>query len=85
MNREMLLRRISALQFAIWELHMYLDTHPCCEHALQRYNDLNDQRLVLMEQYEERFGPLQACGDTKWDWVQAPWPWEADFPGNARD
>lgn len=85
MTKEMLLRRISAVQFAMWELHIYLDTHPCCEHALQKYADLNEQRMVLTEQYEERFGPMQPDADSaKWEWVRSPWPWEIDFPGNAR-
>lgn len=85
MSREMLFRRINAITFAMWELHIYLDTHPCCESALQKYNELNDQRMVLTEQYEERFGPLHpdAHEDAQWGWARSPWPWEADFHGNA--
>ena len=30
-----LMREISAVEFAAWELHLYLDTHPCDEKALE--------------------------------------------------
>ena len=87
MNQEMLFRRINAIQFAMWELHIFLDTHPCCEAAIKKYNALNDQRIVLMEQYEERFGPLnpETDAETRWELAKGPWPWEPDFPANAAE
>lgn len=85
MNREMLFRRINAIQFAMWELHIFLDTHPCDESAIEKYNALNDQRIVLTEQYEERFGPLEPEGgnEARWEWANGPWPWESDFLENS--
>ena len=57
-EKEMLLRRLSALDFAIWELHIFLNTHPNNTQALEQYNDFNDKRMVLQEEYEQIFGPL---------------------------
>ena len=40
-----------------------------------------------MEQYEERFGPLnpETDAETRWEWAKGPWPWEPDFPANAAE
>ena len=40
-KREKLMRSLSAVQFALWELHLYLNTHP---------TDL--EAIALHEQYE---------------------------------
>lgn len=40
-----LMREISAVKFAAWELHLYLDTHPCDEKALELHkNTVNEQK-----------------------------------------
>ena len=33
-DREMLLRKLSGAQFALWETHLFLDTHPYDANAL---------------------------------------------------
>ena len=38
-SKEMLLRKISTSQFAAWELHIYLDTHPNDKQAIESYAD----------------------------------------------
>jgi hypothetical protein len=79
-EQEMMLRRINALDFALWELHIFLDTHPCNQEALVKYDDLSQKRMILAEQYEEQYGPLTMGENTeRWSWVDSPWPWEADF------
>ena len=87
MNQEMLFRRINAIDFAMWELHVFLDTHPCCMQALEKFRALNEERMALAEQYEERFGPLKPTdGDeARWEWVRSPWPWDTDFVGNSAE
>lgn len=78
-EKEMLLRRLSALDFAIWELHIFLNTHPNNTQALKQYNDYNEKRMVLQEEYEQKFGPLPfecRSDEQKWTWVNSPWPWE---------
>lgn len=44
--REKLLLRLSSAQFARWELHMYLDTHP------------NDMQAIAMEKSMPKWPPL---------------------------
>jgi spore coat protein JC len=78
-EREMMLRRLSAMDFAIWELHMYLDTHPEDTLALAKMNEARAKREELVKSYEGKFGPLmshQTGNNTKWTWLKDPWPWD---------
>ncbi len=77
--RQMLLQKLSVAQFAAWELHMYLDTHPGDGEALARYRHYEEKTRRLTEEYESKYGPLtagDAYGDARWEWVNSPWPWE---------
>jgi len=78
-DREMLLRRLSSSQFAAWEMKMYLDTHPSDEKALISLKKYQLQTDKLMQEFEEKYGPLvtsNVMGDTSWEWINDPWPWE---------
>ena len=83
--REALLSKISVARFAAWELHIYLDTHPKDKQALKRFEQYQTQANQLTAEFEEKYGPLTAgdtFGDSSWDWINAPWPWECQ-EGNA--
>lgn len=69
------LLRLSAVQFAAWELHMYLDTHPSDKAATLRYKELEAEYQKLLAEYENEYGPIiqPASGNT---WLDDPWPWE---------
>ena len=77
-EREMLLRKISTYSFAIHEYRLFLDTHPNCEVTIKKIKDCQAKLLPLVEEYEEKFGPLKKSNDNpkKWTWVNDPWPWE---------
>ena len=78
-TREMLLRKISSAQFAAWELHIYLDTHPNDKQAMESYKKYKARANELIAQYEAQFGPLKTAdtmGDSRWEWINEPWPWE---------
>ena len=76
-NKKQMLLRLSAIQFAAWELHMYLDTHPGDTNAALRYKELEAQYQQLLAAYEDQFGPLvmPATGNA---WLEEPWPWETE-------
>lgn len=76
-TRKQMLLRLSAVQFAAWELHLYLDTHPNDNNAAMRYKELEVQYQQLLAEYEDRFGPLvrPATGNA---WLNDPWPWETE-------
>ena len=38
-----------------------------------------EQADALRREYESKYGPItspDAYGDGRWDWINAPWPWE---------
>jgi len=78
-EREIMLRRLSGAQFAAFEMHIYLDTHPYDSEALKSFKIYDAQAAKLKAEFESKYGPLTAgdvFGDNRWDWVNPPWPWE---------
>ena len=74
-----LLREIQAHDFKLYDLQLFLDTHPFDEEALCMYQNLVNDVDELKEEYEEKYGPLTAnaaAGDCEWKWIKNPWPWE---------
>lgn len=77
MTRENMIKEIKALQFAITELALYLDTHPDDERALCLHRKYARELRDLQDKYQKVYGPLTInfpCG--KWRWIEEPWPWE---------
>ena len=73
-------KKIHALDFAVLELGLYLDTHPWDKRALHKRHHLLAERKAAVAAYEEKFGPYEPTwnkvrGDS-WSWVNDPWPWE---------
>lgn len=56
--------------FVLWELRLYLNTHPNDERALNMFNYLMAQQG---ETYATAF--LPECTNA-WHWTDCPWPWE---------
>lgn len=76
-KKEEMLEQIKALDFAIIELSLYLDTHPDDKKALCMHNDYCKQVKELKDKYQKVYGPLSIyypCN--KWRWLENPWPWE---------
>ena len=79
-ERTTLKQRIHALDFALLELNLFLDTHPVNEQAEQTRREYADQRAALIAAYEERYGRyVVTAKDTVGEhrlWTMGPWPWE---------
>ena len=74
-----LLAQIRAVDFALYELVLYLDAYPDCQDALDMYHKLLCRQKELTAEYESACGPLTAFGNvshTSWDWIDKPFPWE---------
>ena len=72
---------LRALDFAIQETVLYLDAYPENRQALEYYHQLMEQRKQTLAAYEKSCGPVTIYGNmsrNSWDWVEGPWPWEAD-------
>ena len=73
---------LSAVQFAMWELHLYLDTHPEDIGALKLHSKYEEKYLKLKDEYEAKYGPLYSnSGSPGVHWLKNPWPW--DLGGNS--
>lgn len=81
MNREQLMRQIQETGFAMFDLNLFLDSHPQNRMALDYFNEVRARNAELRAQYESMFGPLTMGGtntDQGWTWVRDPWPWELE-------
>lgn len=81
MNEQQCLRRhISAVQFAMWELHLYLDSHPYCKEAAKKLAAYREEYDKLTVEYEKAYGPLNETSrsTSRWAWISDPWPWETE-------
>ncbi len=76
-ERETLLRKLSAVQFAAWELHLYLDTHIDDPKAIAEHKKYTMKANELIKEFESKFGPLSpAAAETSSEWLANPWPWD---------
>lgn len=77
MRRQEMIDQIKALNFAIIELGLYLDTHPEDQKALCMHREYARQLRDLEDKYQKMYGPLTIffpCN--KWRWLEEPWAWE---------
>ncbi len=73
-------KRIAAYKFALYDLALYLDSHPCDEKAMQLRGVYKERLTALINEYEQHYGKYVATmSDVQesWsEWVQDPWPWD---------
>ena len=74
--KEKLLLRVSSAQFAMYELRLFLDTHPDNKEALTMLEKYKSKYTELKKEYEEQFGPLTLNGINSDEWLKDPWPWD---------
>ena len=70
---------LQALNFAIQELALYLDTHREDREALELYRNYQKMYADCKEQYARNRGPMNhltpGTGE-EYRWLDDPWPWE---------
>ena len=80
-NRKELLNHINQVSFAVDEVKLYLDTHPCDAEALAYFREFSRERNLALKEYARIYGPLtvdtaeDTCTD-RWNWINEPWPWQ---------
>ena len=78
-NCQQIMDVINQASFAVDDLLLYLDTHPCDAAALNYYHHMAQMRKEAMEAYQSQCGQLmadQTRSDSRFLWVEGPWPWE---------
>lgn len=84
-NEQMkLMRQIQSNQFAAWELHIFLDTHPANRDAAKKLQEVREKIAELVQKYENAYGPINenSSNTSRWAWITDPWPWESQEGGN---
>ena len=79
MNKNELLKELMKYDFAVYELVLFLDTHPCDTQALEMYHCVAEKAQKLRCEYESKFGaisPDNLKNSDRWSWIDSPWPWE---------
>ena len=75
-------KRIAAYKFALYDLGLYLDSHPCDTQAMQLRTQYRATLAQLTDEYEQHYGNYvctQADVLDNWtEWVNDPWPWDVE-------
>ena len=73
-------KRIGAYQFALYDLSLYLDSHPCDTAAMQLREVYKTRLCQLINEYEQHYGKyvntMADVQDSWTEWVKDPWPWD---------
>ena len=60
--RNELLEWINVVSFAVDDVKLFLDTHPCNMEALEYFEEFKKQRVQALKEH--------------WTWIHEPWPWQ---------
>ncbi len=80
-QRGELLQKVQQYDFMLYELQLYLNSHPWCKSALETYKKYKKMSDDAKKQYTEKFGALRAEDtntESSWNWIDSPWPWERE-------
>ncbi len=80
-DKDTAMRKISAVDFAIHDIELFLDSHPENKKAIDLLGQYRKWRNDLVAEYEQKYGDfVTGVGDVKtktpWSWIKGPWPWE---------
>ena len=76
------LLKVQELEFAVYDIQLFLDTHPTDREAYSRFLALQKQAKEARENFEKNYGALTVSGilnkpaGNMWPWTVSPWPWE---------
>lgn len=77
-----LMQMVYETGFAVDDMVLYLDTHPCDANALNYYQQVVKMYREAVEAYECKCGPLtvEAVNSVNsWTWLTDKWPWEGEM------
>lgn len=77
-NSSELLEQLEAVDFALVDMILYLDSHPQDANALTQHDELCEQRKEIRNQLAIANGAVYKYEPTRrleWPWGQSPWTW----------
>lgn len=77
-----LIRQLSLVGFAMDDIRLFLDTHPCDTRAIELFNEYAKKYRMLKQEYTENYGGFTSYDhnndENMWVWNDYPMPWEGD-------
>lgn len=81
-ERQRMLLEVQKYNFAMWDLNLYLNTHPNDRNVMMLFEQNKVAYKRAKENYEMKFGPLcfenTSTNSGYWEWNKSPWPWEGE-------
>ncbi len=79
-EKEQYLLDLDQVQFAMHDIHLYLDNYPNNNSMIAEFNRNREIYNQLLDEYQAKYGPVVIYSDslntTPWQWDNQPWPWE---------
>lgn len=83
MSKKELLKRLTILDFLSVDLQLYLNINPEDTDAIAKYNSVIKEADAIRAMLEKMDFPIYSfrsySNDSKFSWVDNPWPWENEF------
>lgn len=77
-KREAAMLKLQSARFALWEMHLYLDTHPEDLESIAAYKRYEAKYALMKDEFEERYGSISQLGTPGVAWLKNPWPWDSE-------
>lgn len=68
-----------ALEFAVDDLQLYLDTHEDDREVFKMFQYFQAEAMACREEYVKKYGPINRENlqeSSEYSWLKGPWPWE---------
>lgn len=79
-TRQQMLNWIDMVSFTLYDVALYLDTHPEDREAMEYYDHFLRLRKEALCEYSAAYTPLTLDevhgSEDYWKWVKDKWPWE---------
>ncbi|HEY5583557.1 MAG TPA: spore coat protein CotJB [Ruminiclostridium sp.] len=79
-EREMLMWKMQASDFAMEEVGLFLDVHPNDPTALSYFKQYREMKKQAESDFTRKYGPVTIDNYDNnlptWGWIENPWPWE---------
>lgn len=82
-EKEELMYKLMAYNFAFNDLNLYLDIYPEDKEALELFKKYVLEYKKIKKEYAIKYGPilLEQAKYDNYEWINNPWPWDR-FGGN---
>ncbi len=79
-NEEVLLLKLSQMEFALNDLSLYLDLHPNDMAVFNKFREYTNEYKRYLNEFEKTYRPLclSSINKDSYEYYKNPWPWDND-------